>query len=444
MYQDYYRLSRRPFAATPNPADLARLPRFDAAVGELARCVRHATGPAVLSAPPGAGKTMALVALADHLAGGHHPVLLTGGGFSDRTDLLQTVLFELARPFRERTVHELRLDLTRTARALAADRKTGPVVLLIDDAHTLDAELLDELRRAAADLADGTAPVRVVLAGRPELEDTLASPACAALAERVAAHATLPPLGVEETAEFLAVRVGLAGGDAETVFAHDALARIARLAGGDPRAALRLADQTLLRGCATGERPVSADTVDAAVHDLRGLPLNWNLRLSDLEGAADDGADETHTPDRSGERSAPSDLPADPVAESPAAAPSTGAAVYEVGAAVFGEPGEPGSDVTPPAGPATATAAAPDDEPTGTAGCDDEVESVSDRYARLDARRPQPREEPADEPAADSPLVTLAKVAPAVSAELRPRPERATAPPAGPTRWIEERVEQPL
>ena len=185
-------------------------------------------------------------------------------------DLLQTVLFELGRPFRDRTVHELRLDLTRTARTLASQHGAGPVVLLIDDAHALDAPLLDELRRAAADVTDGTAPVRVVLAGRPPLEDTLAGPDCAALAERVAAHVCLHPLTADETAEFLSVRVELAGGEAERVFTEAALARIAVLAGGDPRAALRLADQTLLRGCAVGERPVEPATVDAALGDLRG------------------------------------------------------------------------------------------------------------------------------------------------------------------------------
>ena len=425
MYQDYYRLSRRPFAATPNPADLARLPRFDAAVGELARCVRHATGPAVLSAPAGAGKTMALVALADHLAAGHHPVLLTGGGFADRVDLLQTVLFELARPFRERTVHELRLDLTRTARGMAADRHVGPVVLLIDDAHTLDTVLLDELRRAAADLADGTAPVRVVLAGRPSLEDTLAGPDCAALAERIAAHATLPPMTAAETGEFLSVRVELAGGESAKVFTPAALDRIARVAGGDPRAALRLADQTLLRGCATGERPADADTVDAAFGDLRGLPLNWNTGLTG----------EPSPPEPTAREVAVTEPPAvEPKSVATADGPSK-AAVYEVGAEVFGEADEP------------ATPSSTDDSPeyaepsAGWAG--EEEESVEDRFARLDARRTAatPRDETDED---EGPLVTLAKVAPAVSAEVRPRPATDRAARASSTRWIEERVEQPV
>ena len=85
--------------------------------------------------------------------------------------------------------------LSQLERFLAAAAERGQVVsLVIDDAHEMADELLEELRRLAGLEVGGRRPLRVVLAGLPALEVRLGTPALQALRQRVAARVELAPL----------------------------------------------------------------------------------------------------------------------------------------------------------------------------------------------------------------------------------------------------------
>jgi len=157
------------------------------------------------------------------------------------------------------------------------------LLLVVDEAHQLSESLLEELRILADQAEDGQPIVRLVLAGQFGLEEKLAHPVLQALNQRVRAQVTLEPLSLAESADYVDFRVTWGGGRTTSVFTADAVQAIGRAADGLPRCLNQLCDHALLLGYVNEQRPVSADTVAAALEDLRHLPLPWNLSPSHAE-----------------------------------------------------------------------------------------------------------------------------------------------------------------
>jgi len=112
--------------------------------------------------------------------------------------------------------------------------------------------------------------LRIILAGQPELKDTLESPSLKQLVQRVRLRFHIGPLDSREMREYIGHRLGVAGCDNPDLFADDALEIVHRYTGGVPRLINTLCDSALLCAFADEKAAVSADDVMAAVAEL-----NW-------------------------------------------------------------------------------------------------------------------------------------------------------------------------
>ncbi|MGH7199014.1 MAG: ExeA family protein, partial [Planctomycetaceae bacterium] len=274
MYESFSGLSRPPFAATPLVECFARVGPLASAAETLTATVRAAEGIAVLTAPPGLGKTLLCQRLAAELQSEFTTVLLTNGRFPTGRSVLRALLRELEAPYLQRDDDELRLELASALKA--ARRETQGVVLIIDEAHHLSTDALEELR-ALTNLAHGPGPlVRVVLCGQIALEETLAQPQLAEFNQRIRCQLTLEPLTRQESREYLRARIEWAGAKDTALFAADAIEIICQTADGVPRCLNRLCERSLQMGQDRGTCPVDAETVLAALEELKQLPLQWN------------------------------------------------------------------------------------------------------------------------------------------------------------------------
>ena len=135
--------------------------------------------------------------------------------------------------------------------ARAADRN---VVLLIDEAQALSAEVLEQIRLISNLETDTEKLIQIVLMGQSELRDLLARHELRQLAQRVTARYHLAPLSLVETGEYVRHRIGVAGGEGKVGFTGDALAAVHRLSGGVPRVVNLVCDRALLAGFVKGTR----------------------------------------------------------------------------------------------------------------------------------------------------------------------------------------------
>jgi type II secretory pathway predicted ATPase ExeA len=214
---------------------------------------------AVVTGEPGHGKTLAGQCLVERL--GHDAVsaFLTNSHFRDRTALLQAILYDLSLPFDGGSEQELRLRLTEFL--LDNCKKGRRAVLVVDEAHHLAADLLEELRLLGNLEAGAHKALHVILVGQAGLLQTLRQPELAALQQRLEVRATLPPLGVEEAADYLLHHLRRAGVRPEAIISDEALDVLARHTGGVPRLLNQAARQAL----------TLADAADAPYVDVEAV-----------------------------------------------------------------------------------------------------------------------------------------------------------------------------
>lgn len=274
MYESFFGLKRRPFAATPDPQCFLASESIQAALDETVVCIEQGQGIAIVSAPAGTGKTLLCERLRSELGSPFESVLLRHASFLTRRALLQTILCELSHAYRQQDEQELRLELIPAIRALRPQREA--LVLICDEAHQLSEDLLEELR-ILSDLAEQGRPlVRLVLVGQLGLEETLASPGLEALNQRIRAHVCLETLDRAGTLDYIDYRLTWAGGRTEEIFSPEALDLVSRAADGVPRCINQLCDHALLLAYVAEQQPVPPAIIREALHDLRQLPLHWN------------------------------------------------------------------------------------------------------------------------------------------------------------------------
>ena len=274
MYEAFFGLQRRPFAATPDPMCWYAGGPYQAALDELVVCAEQGQGIAVLISPAGSGKTVLCERLAMELGNRFDTVLLRHATFHTRRALLQTLLCEMQQPFDKPTDQELRLGLAPVLRRL--HQLGRALVLVVDEAHLLSESLLEELRILSDQAQDGKPLVRLILIGQAGLEEKLVHPSMQALNHRIRAQVILSTLSQQETADFLDYRVTWAGGRTDELFTPEAVDLICRAADGLPRCVNQLCDHALLRAYSEEQRPATAAHITAALQDLKHLPLPWN------------------------------------------------------------------------------------------------------------------------------------------------------------------------
>ncbi len=141
------------------------------------------------------------------------------------------------------------------------------VVLVVDEAHLLAPDQLEELRLLTNTDMDSASPFALVLVGQPTLRQRLRLGMFAALDQRVALRYALPPMTQANTADYLAHHVRLAG-RSDTLFSDDAAARIHKASRGLPRAVNNLAVQALIAAYAAKASIVDDKAARAAVTEV--------------------------------------------------------------------------------------------------------------------------------------------------------------------------------
>ena len=274
MYEAFFQLKQRPFAAAPRADRYFPAPAIEAARQALARCVERAEGAGMLVGPSGTGKTLVCQLLAEQFRQHFSVAFLSNGHLTTRRELLQAILFELGLPYRRLEEGELRLSLIDH---LSSDQQDNQgLLLLLDEAHTFPQRLLEEVRLITNLVRHGQPRVRLVLAGSPALEERFASPRLEAFSQRIASRSYLEPLDHAQTRQYIIAQLAAVGGDAERIFTPDALDAVYRATDGVARLVNQVCDHALMLALAGGRRQLTAAGIEEAWADLQQLPAPWS------------------------------------------------------------------------------------------------------------------------------------------------------------------------
>jgi type II secretory pathway predicted ATPase ExeA len=275
MYESFFELTARPFAAPPLAKRYFAAATAEEARQTLARCVERAEGVGLMMGPAGTGKSLLCQVLAEQFRGALAVALLASGHLCTRRALLQAILFELGLPYRGLDEGDLRLSLIDqlSPRAASAEsRAAAGLLLIVDEAHTLPLRLMEELRLITNIVRNGQSRVRLVLVGSPHLEERFASPKLESFNQRVAARCYLEPLDRQQTIDFVRHQIQSVGGNPDRVFDQGALDAVYQAADGIPRLINQVCDHALLLAYAGGVSQLTAAGIEEAWSDLQQLP----------------------------------------------------------------------------------------------------------------------------------------------------------------------------
>jgi type II secretory pathway predicted ATPase ExeA len=280
MYENHFGLRRRPFRPTPDTDSYYPATTHEVALDCLLQAIQGGEGHVLLTGSPGAGKTLLCHRLIDRLGGDRPTAFVTNTHLSDRTALLQAILYELSLPYEGRSEQKLRLALTEH---LLQNFQAGrPALVVVDEAQHLSVDLLEELRLLGNLESPRSKAVQMVLVAQPAILQTLEHAALAALAQRLAVRPIIEPLGHDEAADYIIHQLRTAGARPEALISDEALTILAQGARGIPRLLNQSAHHAFLLAHAADAGQVDAE---AALEALSLLGL-----------AADAGEDETDAP----------------------------------------------------------------------------------------------------------------------------------------------------
>jgi general secretion pathway protein A len=267
MYENFYGLKENPFNVTPNPEYIYLGENHKEALAQLLYGVREKKGFIVITGEVGTGKTTLIHYLLDKMDGNGHT--RTAFLFNPKltvNDFIQYILKDLGVKVQGQTKGEYLHNLHRYL--LNAYRKDERVVLIVDEAHGLNPELLEEIRLLSNLETSKSKLLQIVLVGQPELDRTLSREEFRQLRQRINLRYHLPPLSEKETKEYIEKRLRIAGARGP-LFADKAIKEIYKKSGGIPRLINILCDNALLNGYALDKKVVDERSVKEVAKDLK-------------------------------------------------------------------------------------------------------------------------------------------------------------------------------
>lgn len=270
MYKAFFNLARNPFDLTPDPTCFVSTRRHNEALAALYYGVRWHKGFIVVTGEVGTGKTLLLRCLLRLLRASKD--VSYAYLFNSRltpTEFLQYIVSDFGLPSSGKNKGELLLDLGQFLISRGSKKLT--TVLIIDEAHHLSEEILEEVRLLSNLETTDEKLLQIVLVGQPELDEKLDSVDLRQLKQRIALRAALGPLDAEETREYIQRRLQIAGADPNRnpIFPAETIAAIFRHSRGLPRLINSISENALIAAYARQVPTVSPEIIENVAREFR-------------------------------------------------------------------------------------------------------------------------------------------------------------------------------
>src|SRR4030043_217602 len=208
MHTKFFGFKSKPFEITPDPKFLFLSESHKEALAHLTYAVRERKGFTVITGEVGTGKTTLVQALLSRLDGNTRTAYLFNPKLGS-TDFLHYICEDLGVKGQKRSKGQYLAHLHNFLMACYARHEN--VVLIIDEAHTLDPKLLEEVRLLTNLETPKGKLLQVILLGQPELDDVLNRPEFRQLKQRVSLRYYIKPLNREEMDVYIKRRLRVAG-----------------------------------------------------------------------------------------------------------------------------------------------------------------------------------------------------------------------------------------
>ncbi len=278
MYKDFFGLKEYPFSLTPDPRFIVFTPSYNELLASLYYGVEMAKGLIVLTGEVGTGKSTALrwiirrldsSVLASYI---FNPHLTVDEFYHYVTEMIGV-----------RTWTNKASLLLQMGKFLEDRHRRGlRTILIIDEAHELSDEVLEEIRLLLNLESDSAKHLQIILTGQPELRDRLNQQNLRQLKQRVALRCKMPSLpNVDEVKRYITERLTASGSTQPNIFTVAAVDLIYQCSEGIPRQINNLCDNAMIAAYAANAQVIGRALVEEVAADLDMLPSKDTLLASD-------------------------------------------------------------------------------------------------------------------------------------------------------------------
>jgi general secretion pathway protein A len=274
MYKTFYSLRRNPFEITPNPFFLFLTKGHTEALATLYYGISRHKGFVVMTGEVGTGKTLLVRSVLQLLKHSNVAYAYVFNSRLSSLEFLQYVAEDFGLAALGKTKNEVLLDLNKYL--IARHEKKLTTVLVVDEAHHLSEEVLEEIRLLTNLETTQEKLLQILLVGQPELDEKLDSFDLRQLKQRIAVRSQLEPLDLQETTSYIQRRLQLAGANSSTgdLFPEETIAEVYRHSRGIPRVINTLCENALIGAYARQLRSVPPDIIDEVTADFRLNPAD--------------------------------------------------------------------------------------------------------------------------------------------------------------------------
>jgi general secretion pathway protein A len=266
MYRAHFELTKSPFGMTPDPALLFMTASHREALSGLAYAILERKGFIALVGDAGTGKTTLVARILGFLPVGRVQSSVILNPTLTCPEFLEMMMMD----FGITEIPESKAGRVNRIQQflLEGHAKDKISVLVVDEAHKLSQEVLEEIRLLGnLEFAEHKL-LQIVLAGQSELSHVLNRPDMRQLKQRFSMRLSVAPLSNPEVEQYIAFRWSKSGGKLPIPFSAGALDEIIRFSKGIPRVINCLCDNALMRAYGHGERQISGEDVAAVAREL--------------------------------------------------------------------------------------------------------------------------------------------------------------------------------
>lgn len=266
MYENYYKLTAKPFRLTPDPRFLFVSRVHKRALAYLRYGLSQGEGFVVITGHVGAGKTTLLRTLISEMGDDVIAAELVATPMSAK-DVVEHIGAALGISYEStnRTAILKRVEAHLKSRIEEGIR----VVLMVDEAQNLNMAALEELRMLANMEHNGRPYLQVFLVGQEEFKATLQGTGMEQFRQRVIASYHLSPMDQDEIKGYVIHRLQRVGWAGDPEFTAESFSEIHAYSGGVPRRINTLCDRLMLFGFLEERHVLDSAAVKQVADELR-------------------------------------------------------------------------------------------------------------------------------------------------------------------------------
>lgn len=261
MFEEFYSFVRTPFSRNIPSADMYKPMLFEEILERLKYSAEKQLF-MVVTGGCGTGKTTLIRLFKDILDSSRYAILYIADSMLTPRHFYKGILAQMgieSKFYRG----DAKRQLHREIELLKGIQHVKPVVV-VDEAHLLDREMLEEIRFLLNFKMDSQSPMALILVGQSELWTKLQMQSYAAIRQRIDIQCKLPHYDRSQVGEYISSQLAYTGADND-IFSDKAIDEIYQYSGGAARLVNKVCTQCLIYGALNGRRIIDDHMVKLVI-----------------------------------------------------------------------------------------------------------------------------------------------------------------------------------